>query len=302
MPTLAFLLALAPFLSFLFYLGFLQRRVITNREVVPNSRGLPVLPDELYSEILSHWQAIPIPQSAYLNVPIDSRRHVTLLALSQTCRSLRSFFLQYAWERIEVFEGMWTPTGRLATEIELLRHASSADVKKKPLHAKFAKEIRRQFETVTVRNPELGQYVRYAYSSFFSSLDLNISMHFCSFVNILFVNSSHWTIMLPQLAKILSLLPRVHTLQINPPEYHPFLTGVNFSRYPQIQTLCIRGSSIMCDEIFLACPNLTSFTQYDHGIIFLETLLRSCSSNLHTLGILSYEFPLLGFNAFVLVL
>ena len=167
MPTLAFLLALAPFLSFLFYLGFLQRRVITNREVVPNSRGLPVLPDELYSEILSHWQAIPIPQSAYLNVPIDSRRHVTLLALSQTCRSLRSFFLQYAWERIEVFEGMWTPTGRLATEIELLRHASSADVKKKPLHAKFAKEIRRQFETVTVRNPELGQYVRYAYSSFF---------------------------------------------------------------------------------------------------------------------------------------
>jgi hypothetical protein len=122
-----------------------------------NSYGFSALPNELYSEILSFFPAMPIPRFAYLEQTTDHQRHVTLLALSQTCRSLRYFFLRYAWERIEVYESMVTPSGTLTTEKE---QWSRSGFMKDILDAKFAEDVLRQLETVTRRNPDLGKYVR----------------------------------------------------------------------------------------------------------------------------------------------
>ena len=121
-----------------------------------NTRGLPALPIELYLEILSHLPTIPIPQDVWIEKKPDPYRQLTLYYLSQTCRSLRKFFLTYAWERIEVFGGMWTPNGRLVTKAE--RSKRTLDMKEVD-DKKLVEEILRQFETVTVRNPDLRQYV-----------------------------------------------------------------------------------------------------------------------------------------------
>ena len=118
-----------------------------------NTHGFPALPNELYLEILSYLPAIPIPHAVE---EIDPYRQLTLYYLSQTCQSLRKFFLRYAWERIEVFGGMWTPKGRLATTAE--RKKRGLDMKS--LGAKkLVEEIFRQLETVVLRNPELRKYV-----------------------------------------------------------------------------------------------------------------------------------------------
>src|SRR5258708_25210214 len=124
-----------------------------------NSHGFPALPNELYSEILSYLKPIPLQHvlPVWISETPDPHRHGTLLALSQTCRSLRSFFLRHVWERIEVFGGMWTPTGTLETEKEQ-RHRTG--YMQRIVDKKFTEEILGQLETVTLRNPELGQYVQ----------------------------------------------------------------------------------------------------------------------------------------------
>ncbi|KAK0458275.1 uncharacterized protein EV420DRAFT_1544638 [Desarmillaria tabescens] len=67
-----------------------------------NMTGLPVLPNELL-EILSYWPSIPIPAK---NRRVFSEKYMprfgALLALSQTCRSLRNVFLPLLilpWEK-----------------------------------------------------------------------------------------------------------------------------------------------------------------------------------------------------------
>lgn len=100
--------------------------------------------------------ALPIPHDVWVGKKPDPYRQLTLYYLSQTCRSLRRFFLRYAWERIEVFGGMWTPNGRLVTKAE----RSKRGMGMKELGEKqMVEEIFRQLETVNVRNPDLRRYV-----------------------------------------------------------------------------------------------------------------------------------------------
>jgi len=117
-----------------------------------NTSGFALLPDELYLEIISHFPAYPIPcgrKSVSIEAVRD--RHLTLLALSQTCRSLRPAFLRYLWQRIEVFEGMKTRKGLLP-----LPYGGGPSIPNKI----YAEELVRQLEVVTVREPSLARHVK----------------------------------------------------------------------------------------------------------------------------------------------
>ena len=116
-----------------------------------NTSGFAALPDELYLEIISHFPAYPIP-CGFKPVDIEAvrDRHLTLLALSQTCRSLRPVFLRYLWQRIEVYDGMETGKGRLHTRY----------VRRSLTNRTYAEELVRQLEVVTVREPNLARHVK----------------------------------------------------------------------------------------------------------------------------------------------
>jgi len=112
-----------------------------------NSVGLSVLPNEIYFKILSNMPAVQILVDTNEDGDsIDRDRRFTLTALSQTCRSLRLFFLHLLWERIELYNGM-----------KIWGGAAFSTVKGKAL----VKELVRQLKTPTKRNPDLAQHVRY---------------------------------------------------------------------------------------------------------------------------------------------
>jgi len=111
-----------------------------------NSIGLAALPNEIYYEILSNVPAVQIlVDTDEDDASVDHDRRFTLSALSQTCRSLRQFFLPHLWERIELYKGMRIDGGVAFSTVkgELL-----------------IKELARQLETPTMRNTDLAQHVR----------------------------------------------------------------------------------------------------------------------------------------------
>ena len=129
-----------------------------------NTRGFAALPDEMHLEIVSHIPSVPIPTSTHLESYPEIRRsrRETFLSLSQTSRSLRRFFLRYLWQRIEVREGMkiedrrniWKGT-RTRTRSAYLACSTYA-----PGQIEYTIELVRQLEIVTIRNPQLAQYVK----------------------------------------------------------------------------------------------------------------------------------------------
>ena len=118
-----------------------------------NTRGFAALADEIYLEIVSHIPSVPIPTSIHLksHQKIRRSRHETFLALTQTSRSLRRFFWRYLWERIEVREGM-----KIGDKDDTLKDTRTYATG----HKKYAVELVRQLEIVTIRNPLLAQYVK----------------------------------------------------------------------------------------------------------------------------------------------
>jgi hypothetical protein len=120
-----------------------------------NTRGFATLADELYLEIVSHIPAVPIPTSDSIHLEsypeIRRSRHEIFLSLSQTSRSLRRFFWRYLWQRIEVREGMKIGD---KDDTGTLNGGNGASSKK------YATELVRQLEVVTIRNPQLAQYVK----------------------------------------------------------------------------------------------------------------------------------------------
>ena len=117
-----------------------------------NTRGFAALPDEIYLEMVSHIPSVAIPTLIHSDShpKIRRSRQETFLSLTQTSRSLRRFFWRYLWQRIEVREGM--KTGRKDDTLK----ATLSSVSSK----KYATELVRQLEFVTIRNPELAQYVK----------------------------------------------------------------------------------------------------------------------------------------------
>ena len=118
-----------------------------------NTRGFAALADEIFLEIVSHMPpSVPIPTLSILksNREIRSSRHETFLSLSQTSRSLRRFFWRYLWQRIEVREGM-----KIGNKGDILNESRT-----RVSYKKYATELVRQLEVVTIRNPQLAQYVK----------------------------------------------------------------------------------------------------------------------------------------------
>ena len=120
-----------------------------------NSRGFAALADEIFLEIVSQIPTVPIPTLESIHFEsypeIRRSRHETLLSLSQTSRSLRRFFWRYLWQRIEVREGM---------NIGDSKDGTLKDTRTRPSRDKYAIELVRQLEIVTIRNPLLAQYVK----------------------------------------------------------------------------------------------------------------------------------------------
>ena len=120
---------------------------ISERE---NMNRLATLPDELLLEILSYYpESKPGPNEEYSKENADAHfaRRERLIALSQTCRNLRRFLRPYVWRRIEVFAGMRVSAGDVLNTQE-----------------KLALELVRQLEIVTIRAPELAEYIKYVES------------------------------------------------------------------------------------------------------------------------------------------
>ena len=122
--------------------------------LVVDTRGFAALPDEIYLEIVSHIPSVPIPTPVSIHLEsypdIRRSRHETLLSLTQTSRSLRRFFWRYLWQRIEVREGM-----KFENRNDTLKDSRTVNSCKK-----YATELVRQLEIVTIRNPQLAQYVK----------------------------------------------------------------------------------------------------------------------------------------------
>ncbi|KAF8816627.1 hypothetical protein BYT27DRAFT_7127458 [Phlegmacium glaucopus] len=200
-----------------------------------NICGFPALADEIYLEIISHIPSVPIPARffSHLHPEIRRSRHETLLSLSQTCRSLRRVFLRYLWQRIEVRDGMKVGDGNdtLITPPPFnVRHPN-----KKPLQ-KYTVELVRQLEIVTIRNPQLAQYVNY--------VDV-------------FIGEYSFSRVLAELARCLSLFSNLHTIQIMVTWCSRRDLDKTFERifkkysYPQIRNVFV----ISLTESFLgSCP------------------------------------------------
>ncbi|KAF8813102.1 hypothetical protein BYT27DRAFT_7251258 [Phlegmacium glaucopus] len=128
-----------------------------------NTRGFPTLADEIYLEIMSHLPSVPIPTPITPESPSYPERrrsrHETLLSLSQTSRSLRRFFWRYLWQRIEVREGMKI-RDQDDTEEDSPYLTTSGPWSTREGLKKYTIELVRQLEIVTVRNPQLAQYVK----------------------------------------------------------------------------------------------------------------------------------------------
>jgi hypothetical protein len=127
-----------------------------------NTRGFAALPDEIYLEIASHIPSVPIPTSIRLQSHPEIRRsrHETFLYLTQTSRSLRRFFWRYLWQRIEVREGMEIEDKNEKLSGTRSGTAYLGDSNHETEHKKYAIELVRQLEIVTIRNPQLAQYVK----------------------------------------------------------------------------------------------------------------------------------------------
>ncbi|KAF9033155.1 hypothetical protein BJ165DRAFT_1515873 [Panaeolus papilionaceus] len=130
-----------------------------------NCTGFASLPNELYGEIASHIPRVPVScyttkeheEFTQQETPSEKfDRHRTLYSLSQTCRALRSAFLRYLWETIEVYDGFGL-IGR--KRLPLWNRRIKLHSKSKKLRM-YAEELLRQLEIVTIRNTTLAQHVK----------------------------------------------------------------------------------------------------------------------------------------------
>ncbi|KAJ7120202.1 hypothetical protein C8R44DRAFT_672034 [Mycena epipterygia] len=210
-----------------------------------NTTGLPSLPVEILHEIVSHLVGAPVPCADF---HVLSRTHLerpqTLRPLSETCQRLRSVFLARALEHLEVCASHKVSETYVYRN-HLYRHRSM--LWSTHISMEFARELVRQAEIVTVRNPALAQEVK-----------------------IVTAVLSDWSAptVLPEFFKCLSVLNNLHTIQIirtphNHGSYSHKRLGDLIGRVIEGHTFYAVHTLVLdrlAFSIVAACPNLERLT------------------------------------------
>ncbi|KAF9482371.1 hypothetical protein BDN70DRAFT_875120 [Pholiota conissans] len=240
-----------------------------------NTQGLLSLPDEILLEIFNSLPGLPIPSARKKEeIQAHGHRRPTLEALSQTCRALRRVSLPFLWERIEVFSGMQTAKGPLPPVMEYRGLLSRGR-----LHAR---ELLRQLEVVTIREPAFADFVR--------------------IIDVCIPEDSIETV-LRELARCMTLMPNLHTIQICFMSSHTFFmkkrsminTVFKPYTYPQIKIACVHSQA---SGLLAQCPNMKAFHPMKsawrmislNSVDCLKSILEN-SPAVETLGLLPVRVP-----------
>ena len=221
-----------------------------------NTKGLPILPDELLLEIISYYPVTPIPDCDP-DVEDQNIRRQVLFALSQTSSNLRRFFLCSLWQRIEVC--------RTRTHAAPMKNRS------------LALELVRQLEIVTIRDPTLAEYVQYV--SHLSKLKFNQFLYI-RVVNVE-IGGYAQTSVLAELARCLALFPNMHTVQLKIEETDIRVPQTMIAKpfegyvYHSVQTVVVSRNIL---DFLKCCPQARRVDSYESYVSrnFWDAVAASC--------------------------
>lgn len=109
-----------------------------------NTKGLPILPYELHTEIISYLSSTPVPCMEFgISRPEYRERFDTMFALSRTCSALFHVYHPLLWN-----------------DIEACAVRTETDVTSDDFEKEMARELIYQAELVTIRAPEFAQRVQ----------------------------------------------------------------------------------------------------------------------------------------------
>ncbi|KAK0458148.1 uncharacterized protein EV420DRAFT_1270656, partial [Desarmillaria tabescens] len=190
-----------------------------------NATGLACLPTELLLEIISRFPSPPLKASMFYCLTVGGKelteRSAALVSLSQTCKAYRQIFLPMVWEKLEAFQ-CTDPNIEVRPELpEWQQNVTS--------------EIVRQLQTVTIKDPALADHVQ----------------------SVSFTLTESAQNLYPWIAKSLSMLPRLTTVQIFGLEFKGSEEALQRAfeniLVPSVQTLAIPNSAHV---IFSSFPNV----------------------------------------------
>ncbi|KDR79842.1 hypothetical protein GALMADRAFT_136434 [Galerina marginata CBS 339.88] len=220
---------------------------IEDAPIGENTKGLPVLPDELLLEIMSWY---PVPQADIVsaetsdyralaqNASEHAARRDTLVALSQTCSRLKRFFRPYIWSRIEVCSGMHVGDAMFGVQRYPAKYLPTSTTNRM-----INAELVRQLEIVTVRDPSLAEYVKI----------LNAEVEDYSTPTVL-----------TELARCIALFPNLHLVRLEilsstrTLDNLTTLVSKSFApySYPQIDHVVVDSESAL--SFLRSCPSVRS--------------------------------------------
>lgn len=130
------------------------------RRIQPTRQGTGIqdLPIELFGEILSHFppNRYDMKKPTQEDFELAADRRATLIALSQACVYFRRFFRPHAYDAIQVFTGLNRGDYKYLPEYSSKTPGMGTE---RPEYL-FAKELVRQIQVITIRDPSLATLVK----------------------------------------------------------------------------------------------------------------------------------------------
>lgn len=212
--------------------------------------GFTKLPSELHLAILSYFPSIPDAeilanpkyiQSSKAGPDYLERFHV-LLALSQTCRAVRAFYLPLCWERLQ--SSILSGSNRHWNQYLLGR------------------KIERQSEGLMLKSPHLRPLVKWAIPFSFVCQIFTISQH--RIVTVCLAVPEIYKPLLP-FAKLLENLPNIHTIQIVNANYGveaALKVAFHNKVFPSVRSVTLPNCA---HDILKCCPGVREVTCNEHN-------------------------------------